>query len=108
MIGNRIQQLRKSKGLSLSELAERAGIAKSYLSNVERNIQSNPSIQFLEKVSEVLKVPVESLISEPQAGEDQLDQQWLNLVAEAMNSGISKDEFRDFLAYQKWKKENNS
>ena len=36
-IGNRIQSLRLAKGLSLSELASRAGVAKSYLSNVERN-----------------------------------------------------------------------
>lgn len=28
----------KKKGLTLSELAERAGVSKSYLSNIERNI----------------------------------------------------------------------
>lgn len=106
MIGNRIQQLRKSRGLSLSELAERAGVAKSYLSNVERNIQSNPSIQFLEKISEVLKVPVEGIINDSDQ-EMPLDKQWLELVTEAMSSGVSKDEFRDFIAYQKWKKENS-
>ena len=48
--------------MSLSELAERAGIAKSYLSSIERNIQSNPSIQFLEKISSVLDIPVNSLL----------------------------------------------
>lgn len=106
MIGNRIQHLRKSRGLSLSELAERAGVAKSYLSNVERNIQSNPSIQFLEKISEVLRVPVEGIINDSDQ-EQPLDKQWLELVSEAMSSGVSKDEFRDFIAYQKWKKDNN-
>lgn len=105
MIGNRIQHLRKSRGLSLSELAERAGVAKSYLSNVERNIQSNPSIQFLEKISEVLRVPVEGIINDSDQ-EQPLDKQWLELVSEAMSSGVSKDEFRDFIAYQKWKKDN--
>jgi XRE family transcriptional regulator of biofilm formation len=106
MIGNRIQHLRKSKGFSLSELAERAGVAKSYLSNVERNIQSNPSIQFLEKIAEVLNASVESLINEHPLDQDQLDKQWFNLAVEAMNSGVSKEEFKAFLAYQKWKKEN--
>lgn len=81
-------------------------MAKSYLSNVERNIQSNPSIQFLEKISEVLKVPVEGIINDSDQ-EMPLDKQWLELVTEAMSSGVSKDEFRDFIAYQKWKKENS-
>lgn len=105
MIGKRIQQLRKSKGLSLTELAERAGVAKSYLSNVERNIQSNPSIQFLEKITDVLNVSVESLIYDENTNDDALDKQWLELVVEAMNSGVSKEEFKEFLDYQKWKKE---
>jgi XRE family transcriptional regulator of biofilm formation len=108
MIGKRIQQLRKSKALSLSELAERAGTAKSYLSNVERGIQSNPSIQFLEKIAEVLNVSVETLIHDDRTQDEHLDKQWMNLVVEAMNSGVSKDEFREFLAYQKWKKDNPS
>lgn len=49
LIGQRIKQYRKEKGYSLSELAEKAGVAKSYLSSIERNLQTNPSIQFLEK-----------------------------------------------------------
>ncbi|MCY9128792.1 transcriptional regulator SinR, partial [Bacillus spizizenii] len=48
MIGQRIKQYRKEKGYSLSELAEKAGVAKSYLSSIERNLQTNPSIQLLE------------------------------------------------------------
>ena len=54
LIGQRIKQYRNEKGYSLSELAEKAGVAKSYLSSIERNLQTNPSIQFLEKVSAVL------------------------------------------------------
>lgn len=106
MIGNRIQQLRKSKGLSLSELAEKAGVAKSYLSNVERNIQSNPSIQILEKLAHVLNIPLESLIQTRAAFEEQLDDEWMELAKEAQNSGVTKEEFMDFLRYQKWKREN--
>src|ERR1700730_4613662 len=64
MIGKRVQQLRKEKGMSLTELAERAGVAKSYISSLERDIQKNPSIQFLEKIAGVLKVPVDRLIDQ--------------------------------------------
>lgn len=49
MIGKRVKQLRTERGLSLTELAEKAGVAKSYLSTIERDIQSNPSIHFSRK-----------------------------------------------------------
>ena len=49
MIGKNIYWLRKEKGLTLSELAERANVAKSYLSNIERDINQNPSIQYSRK-----------------------------------------------------------
>ncbi|MBO8172207.1 MAG: helix-turn-helix domain-containing protein [Bacillaceae bacterium] len=106
MIGKRIKQKRLEKGLSLSELADRAGVAKSYLSSIERDIQSNPSIQFLEKVARVLDVSVEALLnSENETHDEELDQEWLELAREAMDSGVSKDQFREFLAFQKWQKQ---
>lgn len=66
MIGQRIKQYRTQKKMSLSEMAERAGIAKSYLSSIERSIQSNPSIQILEKISSVLDIPVHFCSTEKQ------------------------------------------
>ncbi|MHC0037565.1 helix-turn-helix domain-containing protein [Pseudoneobacillus sp. C159] len=102
MIGERIKQLRVEKKMSLSELAEKAGVAKSYLSAIERNLQSNPSIQFLEKVSSVLEVSVDYLINDSIERED-LDSDWLKLVQEAMESGISKNQFREFLEFNKWR-----
>lgn len=109
MIGQRIKNFRLQKQLSLSELAERAGVAKSYLSSIERNIQSNPSVQFLEKVSAVLGVTVNALLhDEGEEGIDhaELDSEWEKLVREAMNSGVSKNEFREFLEFNKWKLNN--
>lgn len=107
MIGQRIRQYRQERRLSLSELAEKAGIAKSYLSSIERSLQSNPSIQILEKLSDVLDVPVHVLLhGESENNPAELDQDWEDLVREAMNSGISKDEFREFLEFNKWKLQN--
>ncbi|MNI08855.1 HTH-type transcriptional regulator SinR [compost metagenome] len=105
MIGKRVQQLRKEKGMSLTELAERAGVAKSYISSLERDIQKNPSIQFLEKIAAVLKVPVERLIDEDEINEKErgLDQEWYDMVKEAMTSGVDKQQFREFLEFNKWK-----
>lgn len=104
MIGHRVKKYRLEKGLSLSETANRAGIAKSYLSSIERNIQSNPSIQFLEKIAPVLDVSVDMLLQDDElAEEEQLDQEWLNIVKEAMESGVDKEQFRDFLEFNKWR-----
>ncbi len=107
MIGDRVKKFRLEKKMSLSELAEQAGVAKSYLSSLERNLQKNPSIQFLEKIAAVLNLPVEHLIHE-QIDQAALDSGWINLVKEAMNSGISKDQFREFLEFNKWRINQNN
>ncbi|UQD52102.1 transcriptional regulator [Bacillus methanolicus] len=106
MIGDRVKKLRLEKQMSLSELAEQAGVAKSYLSALERNLQRNPSIQFLEKIAGVLNVPVDHLILE-QPNKEDLDSEWMKIVKEAMESGVSKEQFREFLEFYKWKMNQN-
>jgi len=103
-IGERIQKLRQDRGYSLSELAEKADVAKSYLSNVERNIQSNPSISFIQKIADALNVSINLLLYGDRPAPELLDPEWSELVQEAMTSGVSKKEFKDFLEYQKWKR----
>ncbi|KUO96051.1 helix-turn-helix domain-containing protein [Ferroacidibacillus organovorans] len=107
MIGERIRSLRKERNLSLSELAERADIAKSYLSAIERNIQHNPSIQVIEKLANVFEIPIQYLLPPEDVADTslELDPEWLQLAKEAADSGISKEEFSQFLEYQKWRKQ---
>lgn len=104
LIGERIQKIRQELGYSLSELADKADVAKSYLSNVERNIQTNPSISFMEKIASALNVSVGVLLYGDHA-DQLLDPEWSSLLNEAMSSGVSKQEFKDFLEYQKWKRD---
>lgn len=106
MIGEKIKQLRQDKKMSISELAEKAGVAKSYLSSIERNLQTNPSIQFIEKISAVLGVSVNELIrvnKDDVQAVDQLDDDWLKIVQEAMESGVSKEQFKEYLDFNKWR-----
>ncbi|QKS73211.1 helix-turn-helix domain-containing protein [Paenalkalicoccus suaedae] len=110
MIGERVRKYRQEKGLTMSELADRAGVAKSYLSAIERNIQSNPSISFIEKIAEVLDVDMNQLLNDTASTKKSsasLDAEWQELVELAMNSGISKEEFKDFLEFNKWKMKQN-
>ncbi|MFC0216477.1 helix-turn-helix domain-containing protein [Paenibacillus chartarius] len=105
MIGKRIRELREQKRMSLSELAAKADVAKSYLSNMERDIQKNPSIQFIEKIAAALDVSMDLILHGEEQGEapEELDQQWQELVREAMSSGVTKEQFREFLEFNKWK-----
>ncbi len=105
LIGEKIKQIRQDKKMSMSELAEKAGVAKSYLSSIERNLQTNPSIQFIEKIGAVLGVSVNELIREDsmRQAEDQLDDEWLKIVQEAMGSGVSKEQFKEYLEFNKWR-----
>lgn len=102
MIGDRVKKLRQERKMSLSELAEQAGVAKSYLSSLERNLQTNPSIQFLEKIAAVLNTSVDRLIHD-EPDQETVDSDWIDLVHEAMNSGISKEQFKEFLEFNKWR-----
>ena len=56
VIGTRIRSMRKEKGLSLSELADRAGVSKSYLSTVENGTGSRPGAAILHKLALALGV----------------------------------------------------
>lgn len=104
MVGKRVQQLRLKKGMSLSELAEKAGVSKSYLSTIERDVQSNPSIQFLEKIASVLNVQTDTFLQpDDPSNQKVLDEEWYQLVREAMDSGVSKEQFREFLEFNKWR-----
>ena len=56
-MGNKIRQLRKSKELSLSELAEQISKTSSYLSQIERGL-AEPSLQALREIAGALETPI--------------------------------------------------
>lgn len=109
MLGKRVRELRKERGLSLSELAEAAGIAKSYLSTIERDIHSNPSVHLLAKIAGILEVSLEELVYPQARKTDSLAKQaWYELFIEALDSGISREELRSMIAVRKQHKSRNA
>lgn len=56
-LGDRIRARRKELGMNQTDLAERAGMTASFVSQVERGVTS-PSIDSLYKISQALEVPV--------------------------------------------------
>ena len=63
-LGEQISKLRRVKNLSLPQLAEEAGISKSYLWVIETGSEANPSVEFLFKISEALDTTVADLLGE--------------------------------------------
>ncbi|SIR95077.1 helix-turn-helix domain-containing protein [Williamsia sterculiae] len=62
-VGRRLRDLRIERGLSLSELARRAGIGKGSLSEIEGGGR-NPTVETLYALCGPLEVPMTSLIGE--------------------------------------------
>ncbi len=61
-IANRIRTLRRDRDITLEELAEKTGFAKSYLSQIE-NMRREPPISTLTKIAYVLNVDVFFLLT---------------------------------------------
>jgi transcriptional regulator with XRE-family HTH domain len=67
-LGGRIRSARARRELSVAELAGRAGVSKSLVSQIERGIAA-PSIDTVRRLASVLQVPVFSLfLEEPDDG----------------------------------------
>ena len=60
MIGENIQRIRTSLGLTQKELGEKVGVKPQFISNLERNV-SKPNIKTIDKIAMALNVPIEDI-----------------------------------------------
>ncbi|MEP9379778.1 XRE family transcriptional regulator [Aquabacter sp. CN5-332] len=61
-LGKTIQRLRKAYNLSLSDLSEQSGVAKSIISQIERN-ETNPTLATVWRLSQALDMTVERVLA---------------------------------------------
>jgi transcriptional regulator with XRE-family HTH domain len=66
-LGRTVQRLRKSYNLSLSELSSQSGVAKSIISQIERN-ETNPTLTTIWRLAHALEVSIESVLQGAQEG----------------------------------------
>lgn len=107
MIGVRIKQLREQKGFSLTKLAKEAQISKSYLSNLERQTNTNPSLSVLSKIATALDVTTNELIEPSLPKEDGHE----SLLKETAHKKVRKAdllEFQQFMQSRKQQRRNTS
>jgi transcriptional regulator with XRE-family HTH domain len=62
LLGKRIAQIRKEKGLSQDKLAWEGGLARSFIGEVERGLR-NPTLTNICKLAEALDVKAADLFS---------------------------------------------
>ncbi len=60
-LGDNVRALRSALNLSQEELAFRAGLDRTYISQIERGV-GNPSVLVLIKISDTLGVEVQELL----------------------------------------------
>lgn len=112
MIGNTIFEFRKKKGITLSELAKRAKISKSYLSNIERNLNRNPSIEVVKRIATVLDMELDTFLSPLKTNDVQhgFDQDLIDFAAELKDTGIEKEQIKEYktvFEFIKWKNQHS-
>lgn len=105
-------EFRKQKGLTLSELAKRAKISKSYLSNIEREINRNPSIEVVKKIATVLDVELDIFLNleKTNDGQHEVDQDLIDFAAQLKETGIEKEQIKEYktlFEFIKWKHQNS-
>lgn len=63
MIGDKIREIRKTKGMTMNDLAAGAGVTPSYISQVERNVVE-PSVATLQRIAQTLEMPMFAFFDE--------------------------------------------
>lgn len=63
LLGDKVREARKSKHITLEQLAEASGLTASYISQLERNL-TEPSISSLRKIAQELQMPIYAFLEE--------------------------------------------
>lgn len=67
-LGQRIRFLRQGRGWSLADLADRSGLSKAYISDVENGAAGKPNVQYLFQIAEALETTIDGLLTEATSG----------------------------------------
>jgi len=86
-LGKTIQRLRKAYNMSLGDLSEQSGVAKSIISQIERN-ETNPTISTVWRLSRALDTTIDEVLKEEGSQ---------NFLAHQMKSGVPILESEDGL-----------
>jgi transcriptional regulator with XRE-family HTH domain len=72
-LGERVRKRRRALGLTAKALAKAAGVSTSYISQVERGHQKDPSLPALRRLAEALSMDMHALLGAPVPAAEQPD-----------------------------------
>ena len=61
-LGEKVRFLRQGKGWTLSDLAEKSGVSKAYISDLENAAAGKPNIQYIYSIAVALDVTLDDLL----------------------------------------------
>ena len=61
--GDKLRELRKKRGLSQEELADEAGLHRTYIGGVERG-ERNPTLTTLKRLADALHLRIDELLKD--------------------------------------------
>ena len=67
----KLHDLRIARALSLQNVADKIGISKAHVFNLEKGIATNPSMELVVKLAELFRVRVADLVGDNPDAEDQ-------------------------------------
>jgi transcriptional regulator with XRE-family HTH domain len=94
-LGKTVQRLRKAYNLSLSELSEQSGVAKSIISQIERN-ETNPTLATIWRLAQALDVSIERVL------QDRDDSPYIEKVSRGDTPILVSDDGKCRLAITGW------
>lgn len=68
-LGAKIRFLRQGKGWALADLAEKSGVSKAYISDLENGAAGKPNIQYVFSIAVALDVTLDDLLKDATAKE---------------------------------------
>jgi putative transcriptional regulator len=63
----KIKHIRERNGITQEKLAEKVGISRIYLNELENGRKKNPSFKLLEKIAKALEVKISDLFEDESA-----------------------------------------
>lgn len=104
-VGEKIRNLREENGHSLTELAKRLSIDKSYLSKIERNKEDkSPNIELLQKIADIYGVHITYFFGEAQEVSNDLKNvgvEWVAFINELQNEYMTPEDTKRLLEFAK-------
>ena len=92
-LGTRIRARRTALGLTLAQVAERAGLSQQYVSNLERGHRT-PTLPVLYSIAAALNQPVTALLGDPDAKHHDLLQAALADAPQSLITFTRSEHFR--------------